>query len=78
MSEIIFCCHATGRQFASGFVASRNDLQVIPEAAKMRLRCAICGETHQFDFARIRLCECPRLCRERKDCQRCGFAHSLM
>ena len=77
MGEVVFCCRATGREFVGGFQASREDLLAIPATTRMRLCCAICGNTHEFDFAQIRLCECPHPCRDRKDCQRCGFAKAL-
>ena len=74
MSEVILSCLATGRAFNSGFEATRDDLRLIPPKSKIRIRCGICGETHEFDFAAARICECPNFCRERKDCQRCEFA----
>jgi hypothetical protein len=74
MSEVIFSCLVTGRAFNSGFVATRNDLRFMPPKSKIRLRCGICGETHEFDFAAARICECPKLCHERKHCQSCAFA----
>jgi hypothetical protein len=69
MSEVILSCLATGRAFNSGFEATRDDLRFILQKSKIRIRCGICDETHEFDFAAARICECSNFCRERKDCQ---------
>jgi hypothetical protein len=75
MSEVIFACATTGRSFNSGFQATCNDLKLIPAGKKLRLRCAICAETHECDFAMAAgLCLSPNFCRRRKDCQECSFA----
>ncbi len=69
MSEVVFYCLNTGRAFNSGIPAARDDLR---SAAGIRLRCGICGNIHEFDFTAASICRYPALCRERKDCQRCG------
>lgn len=75
MSEVIFSCPTTGRSINSGFPIARDELHLLPFGTKRRLRCRICGEVHEFDFADATgLCLSSNFCRERKDCQHCSFA----
>lgn len=74
MSEVIFSCPTMGRGFNSGFHATGDELRLIPAGKKLRLRCPICGNYHEFDFAAAGLCTSPNFCRERKNCQQCPFA----
>jgi len=74
MSELIFPCPATGRSFNSGFHATIAELKSIPHDKVLKLRCSICGDTHQCRFAEAGLCDTPNHCRHRKDCQCCPFA----
>jgi len=74
MSELVFSCPATKRSFNSGFHGTDADLKLIPTGKTLRLRCSICGELHECDFAAATICRSPNFCRERKDCQLCRFA----
>lgn len=74
MSELIFSCPDTQRTFNSGFRATQADLEQIPPGKMMRLRCPICGKSHDCDFASAGLCRSPNFCRDRKNCRFCSFA----
>lgn len=74
MSEVIFSCPTTGRGFNSGFHATSDELRLIPAGKKLRLRCPICGNHHECEFAAAGLCTSPNFCRERKNCYQCPFA----
>lgn len=51
MGPVIFTCPKTQNEFDSGFRAEAADLKAMPRAAAVRLRCAVCGGTHEFKFA---------------------------
>jgi hypothetical protein len=51
MSKLMFRCRRSGEEFDSGFRASLSDLNTPPADASVRLRCRICGELHEFNFA---------------------------
>jgi hypothetical protein len=57
MSQVIFQCPKTGKEFATGFEANAADMKFMPVGAKVSLRCKICGETHEFKFASARIGE---------------------
>jgi hypothetical protein len=50
VGDVIFRCEKTGQEFDSGFQANSGDLQFLPADAKIRLRCRICGDFHEFKF----------------------------
>jgi hypothetical protein len=50
MSQVIFRCQKTGKEFATGFRANATDMKLMPLGAKISLRCKICGEMHEFKF----------------------------
>jgi hypothetical protein len=50
MSQVIFRCQKTGKEFATGFRANAADMKLMPLGAKINLRCKICGEMHEFKF----------------------------
>jgi hypothetical protein len=55
MGRVLFQCHKTRKEFDSGFQAGTTDLDALPLAATIRLRCPVCTETHEFKFADARL-----------------------
>jgi hypothetical protein len=57
VGEVIFRCEKTGEEFGSGFQANSGDMQYLPANAKMRLRCRICGDFHEFEFADAKIGE---------------------
>ena len=57
MGDVIFRCEKTGQEFDSGFQANPRDVDVLPPDAKIRLRCRICGELHEFEFASAKIGE---------------------
>jgi hypothetical protein len=57
MSQLIFRCPKTKKEFDSGFQAKATDLMLLPKGATIRLRCIVCGEIHEFHFAAARIGE---------------------
>ncbi len=57
MGQLIFRCPKTKKEFDSGFQAKATDLTLLPKGATIRLRCMVCGEIHEFNFAGARICE---------------------
>ena len=57
VGEVVFRCEKTGQEFDSGFQANSGDMQFLPTDAKMRLRCRICGNFHEFKFASAKIGE---------------------
>jgi hypothetical protein len=57
VGDVIFRCQRTGQEFDSGFQANSGDMQFLPADAKIRLRCRICGEFHEFQFASAKIDE---------------------
>jgi len=52
------------------FETAVDDLRS-PVIWSARLRCAICGQLHDFKFAGARLSECPHKCGHYRNCQLC-------
>ena len=57
MGHVIFQCPKTGEEFDSGFQAGPHDMRASPPAAKIHLRCKVCGAKHEFEFADARVDE---------------------
>jgi hypothetical protein len=55
VGDVIFCCEKTGKEFDSGFQANSSDMRFLPPDAKIRLRCRICGDFHEFKFASAKI-----------------------
>jgi hypothetical protein len=55
LGQVVFRCPKTGQDFESGFHANPNDLQFLPEDARINLLCRICGEKHEFKFTEGRI-----------------------
>jgi hypothetical protein len=71
MSHLVLSCAKTGKAFNSGLETTADDLRFVPPTWTARLRCAVCGEIHDFKFAGARLCECPPKCPQYHNCQLC-------
>jgi hypothetical protein len=50
MGQLIFKCPNTGKEFASGYEANSANMKGWPTSVTIRLRCRICGETHELKF----------------------------
>ena len=57
MGVVIFRCCMKGIEFDSGFQATPKDVELLPIAAEIRLRCRICGNVHAFKFVEARIDE---------------------
>jgi hypothetical protein len=57
MGQVMFRCPKTAKEFGSGFEANETDVKRLPEEAKIRLRCRICGDIHEFRFGDARIAE---------------------
>jgi hypothetical protein len=57
MSQVLFRCPGTGKEFATGFRANAAEMKLMPLGAKINLRCKICGELHEFKFTSGRVDE---------------------
>jgi hypothetical protein len=57
MGQLIFQCPKTKKEFDSGFQAKATDLMLLPRGATIRLRCMVCGEIHEYNFANARIGE---------------------
>jgi len=57
VGDVIFHCEKTGQEFDSGFQANSGDMQFLPADAKIRLRCRICREFHEFKFTNAKIDE---------------------
>ena len=55
MGHMIFRCPKTLFEFDSGFQAGKTDIQAVPQTTTIRLRCAICGGSHEFKLADARI-----------------------
>jgi hypothetical protein len=55
MGRVLFQCRKTRKEFDSGFQAGAADMDAVPLAATIRLRCPICAEMHEFKFADARI-----------------------
>lgn len=55
MGYVIFRCPKTLAEFDSGFQAGTTDVKAVPQTTTIRLRCVICGGTHEFKFADARI-----------------------
>lgn len=51
MGQLLFRCPKTGELFDSGFQAGSSEMRLLPAGSKFRVRCKICGQTHEFKFA---------------------------
>ena len=70
MSELIFTCENTGREFNTGFKTSLDELRLRQPQSGASLFCQICGVIHEFEFAAASVCTCGYNCRqEHRDCQ---------
>jgi hypothetical protein len=49
--SVMFWCPDTERNFDSGFVADKSELQAISSFAHLRARCPECGKLHELNFA---------------------------
>ncbi len=55
MAQLIFRCPRTKEDFDSGFQAGSSEMKLLPAGAKIRVRCKVCGDLHEFKFADARL-----------------------
>lgn len=55
MGRLLFKCPKSGEEFDSGFRAQTADFKDVPAGAEIRLRCRVCGESHQFRFTEARI-----------------------
>jgi len=59
MGRLFFKCPNTDKDFDSGFEAGSADLKALPAGAKLKLRCKICSEFHEFTVAHGKLRDEP-------------------
>ena len=52
--KLVFRCPKTGSDFISGFLANQTSLRHIG-SQKLRLRCRVCGEHHNYAFAQAKI-----------------------
>lgn len=57
MGHLIFRCPKMLAEFDSGFQAGAIDMAAMPQTTTIRLRCGICGNSHEFRLADARIDE---------------------
>jgi len=57
VGKLIFRCPTKHCDFDSGFQADASDLDRAEFKARIRLRCKVCKEFHEFKFAEGRVSE---------------------
>jgi hypothetical protein len=55
MGRVIFRCPNTLAEFDSGFQAGTTEMKAVPQTTTIRLRCPICGDSHELKLADARI-----------------------